>query len=45
MNYKRLNPEVVKIPGRGKKQVTDAAINPPRVGKGASSSGTLCYVP
>jgi len=45
MNCKRLNPEVVKVPDRGKKQVTDAASNPPRVGKGASSSGTLCYVP
>ncbi|KEH19239.1 DUF4283 domain protein [Medicago truncatula] len=36
---------VVKVPDRGKKQVTDAASNPPLVGKGASSSGTLCYVP
>jgi len=42
---KRLNPEVVKVPDRGKKKVTDAASNPPRVGNGASSSGTLCYVP
>ena len=45
MNCKRLNPEVVKVPDCGKKQVTDAASNPPRVGNGASSSGTLCYVP
>ena len=45
MNCKRLNPEAVKVPDRGKKQVTDAASNPPRVGNRASSSGTLCYVP
>jgi len=45
MNCKRLNPEVVKVPNRGKKKVIDAARNPSRVGNGASSSGTLCYVP
>jgi len=45
VNCKRLNPEVVKVPDHGKKKVTDAASNPPRVGNGASSSGTLCYVP
>ena len=45
MNCKRLNPEAVKVPDRGKKQVTDAASNPPRAGNRASSSGTLCYVP
>ncbi|KEH17480.1 DUF4283 domain protein [Medicago truncatula] len=39
------NVEVVKVPDCGKKQVTNAASNPPRVGKGASSSATLCYVP
>ena len=45
MNCKRLNPDVVKVPDRGKKQVTNAASNPPSVGEGASSSGTLRYVP
>jgi len=45
MNCKRLNPKVVKVPDRGKRKVTDAARNPPRVGNGASSSGKLFYVP
>jgi len=43
MNCKRLNPEVAKVPDRGKKQVIDAKALT-RVGNHTSSSATLRYV-
>ena len=43
-NCKWLNPEAAKVNDRGKKQVPETN-NQPRVVKGASSSGTLRYVP
>jgi len=39
-----LNSEAAKVNDRGKKKVPETN-NQPRVVKGASSSGTLCYVP